>query len=55
MNNILMNIRLYPTAFPDDAMKVAYTLSGFDVKPRPGLGSFTDMIQRECFGTNRKV
>ena len=33
-NDILMDIRLYPAAFPNDSMKVAYTLSGFDVKPK---------------------
>lgn len=33
-NDILMDIRLYPAAFPNDAMKVAYTMSGFDVKPK---------------------
>jgi hypothetical protein len=44
-NDILMDIPLYPAAFPNDSMKVAYTLSVSDVKPKNWAQQFTNMTR----------
>jgi hypothetical protein len=53
-NDILMDIRLYPAALPNDSMKVAYTLSVFDVKPK-NWGQQFHQYGRECLTTSTNL